>query len=80
MRKELVHTQWIAIIGKADKYTNFMFYIHGYMCELTKNIKDDVWLGGRQKHLARTQSTTQYEESKGFHVVEMWECEFNRLC
>ena len=55
-------------------------YIHGHLCELTKNIKNDAWHEGRQKRLERTQSTTQYIESEGFHVVEMWECEFNRLC
>ena len=35
---------------------------------------------GRQRRLDPTQSTTLYVVSKGFHVVEMWECEFNRLC
>ena len=55
-------------------------YIHGHLCELTKNIKNDVWHAGRQKRPERTQSTTQYIESEGFHVVEMWECKFNRLC
>ena len=52
-------------------YQFHSFYIHGHMCELTKNIKDGVWLAGRQKLLERTQSTTQYVESEGYHVVEM---------
>ena len=55
-------------------------YIHGHLCELTKNIKNDVWHAGRQKRLKRTTSTTQYIESTVFHVIEMWECEFKCLC
>ena len=41
-----------------------------------KQIKSDAWHAGRQKRLKRT----QYIEREGFHVVEMWECEFNHLC
>ena len=47
---------------------------------MTSNIKDGDWHAERQKRFESTQSTTEYIQSEGFQVVEMWECELTRLC
>ena len=54
-------------------------YFHGHECALTIDKPAD-WQEGRQARFDRTKSIIAFIESQGFEVVEMWECEFNRLC
>ena len=53
-------------------------YWHGHNCWLTKAVKDDKWHKSRQQKCDKTLETTQYLQSLGFSVVEMWECEFRK--
>ena len=51
-------------------------YWHGHLCWLTKSVKDTSWHNERQQRYNKTLETSAYLRSKGFHVVEMWECQF----
>ncbi len=51
-------------------------YFHGHQCRLTTSVNNEQWLSNRQAKYDKTASTTEYIKSKGFSVVEMWECDF----
>jgi hypothetical protein len=55
-------------------------YFHGHSCRLTENVKDEKWLETREEKYKRTEETTKYLKSHGFHVEEMWECDFDLFC
>ena len=49
---------------------------HGDLCWLTKSVKDAKWHKSRQQKYNKTRETSAYLRSRGFNVVEMWECKF----
>ena len=49
-------------------------YWHSHDCWLTKSVKDEKWHKNRQQKYEKTLETTAYLRSKGFNVIEMWEC------
>ena len=51
---------------------------HGHQCWLTKSVKDEKWHKNRQQKFDKTMETSAYLRSKGFNVIEMWECEFRK--
>ncbi|KAL5019000.1 hypothetical protein ScPMuIL_004722, partial [Solemya velum] len=54
-------------------------YWHGHSCDITANVKDQKWLDTRQEKFDKTVKTTEYLQSQGYEVVEMWECQFQRF-
>ena len=66
-----------------DEEHNTIFQFHGcywheHNCWLTKSVNNAKWHKDRQQKYDKTNETTQYLQSRGFNVIEMWECEFRK--
>ena len=67
--------------GRTDRLYQFQgCFFHGHDCRLTENITDQKWLDTKQQKFEKTKRTTEYLKSKGYEVVEMWECDFDQFC
>ena len=53
-------------------------YFHGHRCHLTKHIKDSKTCKLLDKRRENTEKTNTFLRGKGFQVVEMYECEFDK--
>ena len=69
-----------------DPQTNTVYqhqgcYYHAHRnCPITKYIKSEKWHKEQPKKLERTKVCSQYIRDKGFNLVEMWECDFQKMC
>ena len=51
-------------------------YFHGHNCVLTQNCTSKRFWETRQEKYRKTLDTTSFIKSKGYTVIEMWECHF----
>ena len=71
-----------------ERQTHTLMQFHGCYwhgcpkinCHVTANITDQKWLDTKQQKFEKTKRTTAYLKSKGYEVLEMWECEFDAFC
>ncbi len=66
--------------GKPTCYQFQGCYWHGHLCEVTKNVSNKKWFEKREQRYRKTLETTEYLRRSGYHVEEMWECEFREYC
>jgi hypothetical protein len=69
------------LVDGYDTKTNTIYqfhgcYFHGHSCINPKNEKEKKL---KEKRKERTEMITNYFTEKGFNVVEMYECEFNKM-
>ena len=55
-------------------------FFHGHNCVLTQNCTSKRFWETRQEKYRKTLDTNSFIQSKGYAVIEMWECHFKAYC